>query len=222
MIWSKHKTYLQFLNEKISKTLELNNFLQYAFDLYNDFTSENENLTSFHTCKENNVIVQFLRTLISFNGVINDCTQLTNDQKSSLKDVHYTLTSQFNFSSMIQSEISTQVNDALRTNMDRSNTTNNVSSNAEFRIENESDYRRIQRIIENKSNQKDFSFLRNKTNKYLRYNNHAMIAKLHLNNKTTPKSLFFSNYPEPMIKHDEDYSIFFYLLYYFYRLYHFH
>lgn len=164
---------------------------------------EEEILNSFHLKKENNAIVQFLKTIINFNGHINECEALKDDQKNSLKGVYFSLTSKFNLNDFIQAETASQINDTINTNLNRSNLLNNTSSNAEFRGSNDTPAQKLARILNNKSNQKDFNFLRRKCNKYLRYKNHLTIIKYHLNKRTTPKSLFFSNFPEPMFQHDE-------------------
>ena len=100
--------------------------------------------------------------------------------------------------------INSQIDNAIQNRLSQSGVLNLVSSNCEIR-NNGSTSQRLANILKNKSNMKDFSYLRKKTNKYFLYQNHISIHKLNLKNKTTLKSHFFNRYPRPMFIRDANF-----------------
>jgi hypothetical protein len=69
-----NKKFNEFLDNKIGQTLELKFFLNFSFNLFNPFSSSNEeNFRNFHLNKDNSVIIDLLKLLFDFNGNISEC-----------------------------------------------------------------------------------------------------------------------------------------------------
>ena len=190
----------KFLTDKINlNNLELKNFLIWTLSLYNDYSSDVENYSNLHLNKENNSIINLLQLIIDFKGTIVDCDPLDSTQKDQLTLIHYKFMSKFsNNGNHIQTFLSSHVDSHLNTRFDTSSSfNNNVSSNSN------SSQNRLLNIINN--NKLDFKFIRKKLNKILRYENHIEIFKIHKDRETTPKSLFFENFPQPFFHDDEEF-----------------
>jgi len=190
----------KFLAEKINvHNLELKNFLIWTLSLYNDYSSDGENFSNIHLNKENNSIINLLQHIIDFKGSIADCDPLDSTQKDQLTLIHYKFMSKFsNNGNHIETFLGNHVDSHLNARNDQSASfNNNVSSNSN------SSQNRLLNVIN--SNKKDFKFIRKKLNKMLRYENHIEIFKIHKGRKTTPKSLFFENFPRPFFPDDVEF-----------------
>ena len=190
----------KFLAEKINlNNLELKNFLIWTLSLYNDYSSDTENFSNLHLNKENNSIINLLQHIIDFKGTIAECDPLDSTQKDQLTLIHYKFMSKFsNNGNHIETFLGNHVDSHLNARHDTSASfNNNVSSNSN------SSRTRFLNVINN--NKKDFNFIRKKLNKILRYENHIEIFRIHKDRQTTPKSLFFENFPQPFFHDDEEF-----------------
>lgn len=63
---------------------------------------------------------------------------------------------------------------------------------------NDEKIRRINNFLNDRENNKLIFLL----NKSIRYKNHVAIAKIHINKRTTPNTLFYNRFPRPLFPYD--------------------
>lgn len=182
-----------------NQNLTASTFLQFAFDIFNTFASDKDNLKGFHLEKENVIVVRFLFKLMTFKGEVSGL-KLTDDQINSLKDVYISINQVFtenfeHYENLIIKRVDDRMDERLKTLTQNQN--NHVSNNERSRES------QIKNLIEN--NFSIFNPIRNLIKKNLKYKNHLTIHNTHKAQNSIHKKQSFENYPEPWLQEDEDF-----------------
>jgi hypothetical protein len=181
------------------QNLTASTFLQFAFDIFNTFTSDKDNLRGFHLEKENVIVVRFLYKLMTFKGEIGG-VRLAEHQINSLKDVYISINQVFtenfeHYENLIIKRVDDRMDERLKTHaQNQNNQVNNNERSRESQIKN---------LVEN--NFSIFNPIRNLIKKNLKYKNHLTIHNTHKTQNSIHKKQSFQNYPEPWLQEDEDF-----------------
>ena len=198
----KNIDHFNVLKEKIGTNLSLNSFFQFIHDIYEDFSTDGNNLKDFHLKKENICIVNFLPLVINFRNQIPDCESLNEYQIRTLKDIYIKFNTAFtnnfeHFENLIINRVDETLNERLSQNNLLSSQTDQVFGN------NRSSINQISNLIED--NHHDFNQIKNLVFKSLKFKSHRAVNKIHKNQCSVPEKQSFYFYPKPWLEEDEDY-----------------
>ena len=96
---SFNKQCFNYLNCKINNQVSAKNFLTWCMDIFKKFSEDHENLKYFNLEKKNDCVIEFLSTIIDFEGKNWHGTILDKVQISQLMDVYFAINEAFTYNS---------------------------------------------------------------------------------------------------------------------------
>lgn len=174
-------------NELGLDELKIDNFMVATIVIMNKYDKSDFVKRNIHLNKESDVIFKFVSNILKTGTRIDDKI-LEEKEKDKLRLIHSKLSTLFINDDGVTSYLEKLIEERLK------RFTMPISKP-------EQSYKEDDNVLCAKNNP---SFIRVKRiyNKHIRYNNHINIMKIHATRKTTPKSLFYNQFPLPFLKDD--------------------